>query len=580
MKNNRNKNVNSKSKQGSLDNSQQNKHKNKYYGKINNTGKGRSSPWKDDGINITSDSNDYRWYAISESVLRDVASYPFSAPVGAQLYPADEDVTNVSSLPGIMKIQFLPAVGNSQDTVSQLNFAANAFYAFMRQANSGSRNYEAPDLMMYFMGVGSVYEFIARGIRAYGCLRKFSNYNLYLAKQLVYSLGFDYDNLNANQTEFRDRLNTLIHKVNKSFHIPKGMPYFERAIMRNSNIYVDHPGSKFQMYVYDQLEYLVFDNKTFNTGTALRGVRIPTPFSVDTFFQFVDENFEDLFVDEDINIMSGDVLKAYGDNGCWTFSELPINYETPLLYDIGVLTQIHNYTTNFSQFAANEMPFDEGQIWFKYPSTILTDQPGFTSDALSKHSLIYQLNGRIISEPVVTGRSATTSPYVILENCVIDIPVESPSPAEVMESTRLAQMVGNESRTADIYIYDPISKGLTSSNTGTYRELYCGSECMVGMESIAFNPDNEVESLYAYPVQRIAPDSGSLICLAQMTVLGFDWHPILVVLNVEKNYPAVSTVIGDLSQVTKLSADNLNRLHQAAIYGLLDVPTLSVGRTK
>lgn len=91
---------------------------------------------------LKSKTNDPSWYAADATLMRDAASIPFSWSVGTTL---DIGVDENYVVPGICAIDTVPSFGYSTDTTSPLNIAARSMYSFIRHANSGSANYDAPD---------------------------------------------------------------------------------------------------------------------------------------------------------------------------------------------------------------------------------------------------------------------------------------------------------------------------------------------------------------------------------------------------------------------------------------------------
>lgn len=146
--------------------------------------------------------NDISWYAKTPQLLRDAASLSFNNALGAVVqefntqYNVSGEVnvtlaSTINRLPGIIRFRYAPVPGVANDYTSPVNLAAQNQYTFIRHANSGAKNYDAPDLMLYFMAINSIYNMINLGKRAYGLAMTYDQRNYYLPKGIVEAAGFD-----------------------------------------------------------------------------------------------------------------------------------------------------------------------------------------------------------------------------------------------------------------------------------------------------------------------------------------------------------------------------------------------------
>lgn len=112
--------------------------------------------------------NDPSWYYNSEQILRDVASFSFMKPLGYPLRYQNQVGPTAGSntvmmngfsgfVPGVLSVQVGLTPGISTDSQSPLNLAATNIYSFVRHKNSGSRNYDSPDLMLYLLAMDSLF---------------------------------------------------------------------------------------------------------------------------------------------------------------------------------------------------------------------------------------------------------------------------------------------------------------------------------------------------------------------------------------------------------------------------------------
>lgn len=199
-------------------------------------------------------SNDPAWYAASNELLRDSASIPYSWPVGTPIdfhNPLNLTAENRKwAVPGIQSIQLVPSVGLSDSPSSPINVAANATYAFVRHANAGHSNYDAPDLMLYIMAMSQVYSYICYLQRAYGVATLYAQTNRYLPDALLTAMGCNPGAIRSGLSDFRYGINVLINKA-ASFAVPAEMTVFNRQAFLYSNIYTEGTSIKDQLYMYN-----------------------------------------------------------------------------------------------------------------------------------------------------------------------------------------------------------------------------------------------------------------------------------------------------------------------------------------
>lgn len=315
-------------------------------------------------------TNDPMWYASDPSILRDAASIPYSWSLGTTIDrynggPVANDMWN-NTIPGICRVALEPTVGLSVTSDSAVNVAATAMYSFVRHANSGHANYESPDLMMYCVGMAQVYAYINWCQRTYAIATAYAQKNRYLPKHLLTSMGINADDVVNHLANFRYWINVFISKAT-SLAVPATMSYFSRTAFLYSNIYCESEQIKDQLYYFHPASWLKFEfvNET-KAGklkrTLLQAADSSKGLSVSEITTFGDELLQSILLDEDMNIMSGDILKAYGPEGIIKLTSLPESVTLYPVYDELVLEQIHNATVVQCDFGDVEQIAGSGVI--------------------------------------------------------------------------------------------------------------------------------------------------------------------------------------------------------------------------
>lgn len=308
-------------------------------------------------------SNDPAWYASDPTLAKDSASIPFSwatgttSNLGGVMRQYYSNNAEYFTAPGICALYLRPSGGESSSPNSPLNVAATALYSYVRHANSGSANYDSPDLMLYVMAMGDIVAMTNFMIRAYGVASLYSTRNRYLPDALLKAMHIDPDDLRTNLAQFRYGINLIMSKIS-SLAVPSTFSYLKRKAFLYSGIYTEGTSAKDQMYLYVPASYYQLDVQT-DTGTgdvstALKQVTYLDPmgievssnyYTVNQLLTILNNMVDPMIKSEDMNIMSGDILKAYGTSGIIKFGRLLEDYSVPIGFDIAVLEQIKNATT-------------------------------------------------------------------------------------------------------------------------------------------------------------------------------------------------------------------------------------------
>lgn len=428
--------------------------------------------------------NDFIWYNKNGNLTQVAASYFLSNPAGRPVGYLNEINNATQAIPGIMQILMLPSVSpTSTDadvaSVSGLNLAAKQLYAKMRKANAGARSqYEAPDLLIYTLAVGSIYAFIASCARAYGFLGSYPTNNRYYVKPLVEAMGFDYEDLIKNRLQFLNFINTSITRLSR-FVIPQGFSLINRMVWINSNTFVDtYTTVKAQIYVPMYTGYWQFDGTSMQTGGCLKIKHLnDTPRTVEEIIAYFEELVAPIAQDDDFLTISGDIMKFT--DSYVSMQAIPVDYKLNPIYDEDVMLQIHNEdhltisniwsTTHWEVSDLGEFPGDlpfnstytlfqkDGLLFFQ-PILNINKTPDI-SVQLPAYSKIHQNDGSLL---------------------YIDTPEDSPSVERITEATRL------------ITTYDINNQTAASLSVDS-----CGAEIIVGVKLIT---DKVKQTVYTYGV--------------------------------------------------------------------------------
>lgn len=481
-------------------------------------------------------SNDSSWYALNPQLLQDAGQLSFNNPLGVGLpgIMTGSDLSSLMYTPGVMRIHFLPGIGYSSNNASAVNLAARRIYTFVRHANSGSANYDSPDLMMYLLAVNSAYLTYAQCVRAYGIANVYSMFNRYLPDALLRAAGFDPNDVRSNLADFRYGINIAAAKLGQ-LAIPSSMKYFKRSAWLVNGVYADSPTAKSQLYVMATDAYYLLEEKTSESGTSLsfHGAQTDTnPRTVASWLQILNNQIAALVESEDIGIMAGDILKAYGSNALMIAPPIAENYVVSPVYNEEVLTQINNANAiGGSPFFGTNWDTSTLNITQNPNTGAIIYTPTFNFGGLFAHPLDYR-------KPI-TIRS------------------DFPQPADVMVATRF--MMGGTEDTAG----GESPQKLSIQNMGT--------EVVTNYAIYKYGGAN-----WTLNTTEIDGYNWSLTPELLADYSKFDWAPPLYyVTGGDTSENVVSAVVQDWDNVTTIGNPELRKLHETALLSLFNVPSMS-----
>lgn len=545
----------------------------------------RSNNNSNDSIDsgISSD-NDFAWYNTIPEITRNAARFPFSRPLGTTIsYGAADSkaeslivdggkdfVGTPKTIPGIMAIHWTPTVGISTDPISPLNVTSREIYSFVRHANSGAANYDATDLMLYLLAMDSIYSMYTAAVRAYGLMMMYTKENRYMPSYLVNALGFDFDELKGDLAQFRWAINQIAYKIS-SFAVPNFMSYYLRHMWMNSGVYTDKPSAKAQMYVFVQDDVFQYDDEINSTTFAgLKSVNIShgLPYTVDTWLEFMDSLINPMLASEDMGIMSGDILKAFGPQNLFTVGPIADDFVLVPSYSPEVLSQIQNL--NVVGRVWNEASGEynvSGRPSF-YTASIVQSIDGTNAEGYLTYNPLF-LSAESYDPQVEDDMKALS---VVTLDKLITSDMDTPDEAAVMVSTRLVNTpstvitVSHDSESVVVMAFEDTA--------------ICSTEVVTSVELVSIN-GSETFGSYGL-LQDTATNKVGVADITGLVsaITKFDWNPTFPILTRNDTGSVFKGYFQDTNNYTLMSAADLNRLHEAAILSEFYVPQIASATRK
>lgn len=488
---------------------------------------------------IESRTNDAAWYAQTPELMQLAANIPFSQATGTafnlDLYNDETGSQAVLSndfvIPGIMTMQLIPCPTGVTSPSSPLNIAATSIYSFVRHANSGTANYKAPDLMLYCVAMGQVYSYLNFLQRVYGCLDLYANMNRYLPRALVQAQGVDYNSLLLNKPNFKYGIDTLIHKA-ASLAVPAAFTYFHRLAFLFSGIYAEGESIKDQLYMYVPRGFMQFSDTASETGGSLQyiGFQSGTPKTYQQLIDYGNQLLDPIISSGTSNIMSGDILKAFGSNGILKLQTMPEVYIIQPTTDLTVLEQFQNAT--FINAVPSTLSITQSM---KGLQSSLVSNVTFAKDPLT----VGILNGAKVLTTILT----------------------TPTAADVMERTRL-MLHGNES-----------TDGMTVS---------MATEIPTYLDMWRIDPGTGLASNIGVPLYHLTTSSANSSTVAQALGIhcyleNFKFHPVVYYFQNYTNPDATElyNIAIDFDNYAIINTRDLSRMNEAALLSMFNVNSVA-----
>jgi hypothetical protein len=216
------------------------------------------------------------------------------------------------------------------------------------------------------LGVATQFEQAKRDLRL---TLTYSPINTYVYKAVLVNRGYTtamIDDMIANNANYVTRLNILAAKLN-TFKIPRDFAIFDRFSWMVTNLFKDDELDKATYYLYKTNDVIHYDWANRKIECTVKAMSTYSTFG--DYLNSINSELDNLLAYEDIGIMIGDILKAYKQEGCRTWSSVQIGEVQDSSYSPEVLYQIKNLITynladkfEIKQVSANSQLLELDQI--------------------------------------------------------------------------------------------------------------------------------------------------------------------------------------------------------------------------
>lgn len=467
--------------------------------------------------------NDFSWYNHNPALVQAAASLPFPYRPGMRIDLQESTANSVTpiTIPGIMGLSWCPTIGTSRTATDPAAVAGKEIYAQVRNAFSGSLDVDAPDFIIYFMALDSIFSLIGMLKRAYRILNTYTPMNYDIPDNLLVALGIP-TTWKQDRMLLYQYINELVGLTHK-FQCPAVFDIFNRHYWMNDNVYTDAASANSQMYVFRQsyfYKFAMLDTPTAGVQAGgLSCVALPLT-TVKSAYDFGKQLIEALAGSDDAYTISGYLRRAYDGYPLFTVDELRMDEVFTPVFVPEVLQQIENSMTTF-----NTGSWD--------PTTNAVSQDPATNALIC----VPKMSGSIDSQVV------GIKPFLSIRS-------DMPSVVDVVEASRLTSYV---------------------DSTGN---IHCASEIPLSWTMFVNGDSNYTMSQIQYvdcSVSSGIPGTNVYNLLRSFAAVeAFDWRPMGIL--VLKRSDAITTTQfrGDVHNVTTFSPAQLDEIHKMCLYSLFN----------
>lgn len=495
---------------------------------------------KRDRFDVCNKDNDFKWYNMAPEALKYAATISFRESVGN---PIRLTTSVTVQTPGVCVLNTLFGPGFAEDDQDPINLAIKEVQTFITSRLNKNWQYPAPDTAQCIWAYEELSRFYYEACRAVRLMTDFDMDNNYKPKALVETLGFDYDDIMNNMSDWLSELDQE-YAMFKAFPIPKDFSIIEKHLWFVSNIFGDTSTKKHQIYAFRSTGWREFvethddpDHPETYTGGKLVYHGFEGKRSLTTQRTTFRTMFNALRGSEDwINIM-GNIKNAYGDN-LYQVDHINQMPTLELLDAHHVLMQIHNC------FMPGGPEVRDADI---------TQDPDLNKDYLIYHPLI-QTNAGVAA-------MANTVPYKAVPwypdtSYLIDLDADQPSVEDVTEMTRLMFTGTFESFSGEKVLFTRLESG--------------GDMIIVNANFSFFDNNGTLQTYQRGTMLDLDTAHYHFLSIAE----AFNWAPQFIVAGrtVPSDDVGYYARIGALDNFTALSRNNLDDINRVVLKSMWGVP--------
>lgn len=480
-------------------------------------------------------SNDPQWYFKVRPLVEKASKIPFSNQLGRKLSWSPNVIENMptkdsNAITGIMGIDMVLAPGIATMSNDGVNIAAANTFQYIRKNIATTASYAAADVMMYILGIDSIYAMYSYITRLFGIVNAWSATNLYMPDALI-TAGYKFDDgalssLRRNYLQYENRFNQLVYKAS-TLYLPVDFSITSRHSWLCSNYFWDSNNTKAQIYIHHLEGVHYLDETSSIEGTQLTATLVEN--STEQLLNQFNTMIERYRNSDSMLKIAADMRRAYEGKTSWSLAYVDENYICMPMIDDTVLSQIQNMN-----------------VWYN-PNI---DAQFNITQSVDKNIVLYQ------PKISLTGGTpaANINANIMCGDHVLNTYYQDPTPEAIVEMTR-----------------DVFTGELSSDGTEAIMSS-CGADFCIGLNMFKRTSNGTIDYIQLSEGNYI-PTVGGASKVAQ-TLSGysmFDWAPLMYLADGITSTDHLY-LYGDLSNYTTVDSGTIENLNNVVICSMWDVP--------
>lgn len=289
-------------------------------------------------------------------------------PLGVPLTNTDVAGNTVEiNFPGILRAEWTPTVGYSENDQSPINLASQKVYKAIQNAlRQRNLTYQRTDVIVNILSNDSIhitFEDVKRAIKAYFTYNK---YNRYYGAKLLEALGYDYDSFDQHKAELIPQMIKWRNML-ELYPLPDVINFVGIHNEMASNIYVDTVSDKAQLYVFVPRKVFTYADVDTGGGKGLEYIDFhgDTPLTWDQVVTFMSSLISAMTNSTDFDIINAALMSTY-EGSMYVDTSVPTEGEELIpaqnvIFDNAMMNAVAvGDLTPFDEGTSNLAPIDTG----------------------------------------------------------------------------------------------------------------------------------------------------------------------------------------------------------------------------
>lgn len=282
--------------------------------------------------------NDFAWYNTKPELIQAAGNIAFPYWSGSLV---DMPNKGKATFPGLLALDVVPTLGVELQSTDPVNIAAEKLWAYIFHTVSGQTFADAPDMMLYLLGMCDVFSYIVWLQRIYAETYMWSDSNTYMPEAYAAAERVTFKQIRKDRLRLWSHINTLIDQA-ATLCVPNQFTLFMRRAFMFQGIYSEGLSPKSQQYMFTPRGFLQYAINSTNNAGELRFIPLPDSSTVDQLYEYGENMINALLADQDVKKLSSLVLRAFGSDGIIKLAPMDVNARVSVAYSLEILEQIKN----------------------------------------------------------------------------------------------------------------------------------------------------------------------------------------------------------------------------------------------